>query len=83
MPIAFVDDELIEAFSTLESKSESKTPIFPAHSFEASCLRVGLSLKDLKERTYVSIMKVLFSFMDTKGKTVKDATQKDIDKFMS
>lgn len=85
MPNAFVDQELIDAFQKIKSNEKTKTSKFSAHSFEASCLKVGLSLRDLKERTYVSIMKVLFSFIDTdsKEKEIKDATQKDIDKFMS
>lgn len=83
MPIAFVDQKLITEFNKINSKEKTTSSIYPAHSFEASCLKVGLSLQDLKERTYVSIMKVLFSFLDKNEEKIKEATQKDIDKFMS
>lgn len=83
MPIAFVDEELNNAFEIIDSKGQSKKNLFPAHSFEASCLRVGISLSDLKKRTYTSIMKVLFSFLDTKESNIREATQNDINKFMS
>lgn len=83
MPIAFVDPKLIEAFSELDDDKETVESVFPAHAFEASCLKAGFSTKDLEERTYVSIMKVLFSFIDKRKKEIRNATQKDIDKFMS
>ena len=84
MPVAFVDKKLIEALNDIEENSSSDPILFPAHTFEASCLRAGLSLRDLEERTYVSIMKVLFSFFKSnKKEETKIATQKDIDKFMS
>ena len=84
MPIAFVDKKLIEALKTIEDNGSNGPIYFPAHTFEASCLRAGMSLSDLEKRTYVSIMKVLFSFLKSNKKEgTKMATQKDIDKFMS
>ncbi len=84
MPIAFVDKKLIEALKTIEGNGSNEPVYFPAHTFEASCLRAGISLSDLEKRTYVSIMKVLFSFLKSnKKEETKMATQKDIDKFMS
>lgn len=84
MPIAFVDKKLIEALQTIEDNDSSEPVYFPAHTFEATCLRAGITLSDLEKRTYVSIMKVLFSFLKSNKKEgTKMATQKDIDKFMS
>ena len=83
MPIAFVDLDVLKAFNNLNSDDKSANNLFPAHSFEASCLRVGISLNDLKKRTYVSIMKVLFSFLNTNNSKTREANQIDIDKFMS
>ena len=84
MPIAFVDKKLIEALETIENNDSNEPIYFPAHSFEAACLKAGISLSDLERRTYVSIMKVLFSFFKSnKNDGTKMATQKDIDKFMS
>ena len=79
MPIAFVDKKLIEALKTIEDNGSNEPIYFPAHT-----LRAGISLSDLEKRTYVSIMKVLFSFLKSNKKEgTKMATQKDIDKFMS
>ena len=84
MPLAFVDKKLIEALKTIENSDSSEPVYFPAHTFEATCLRAGITLSDLEKRTYVSIMKVLFSFLKSNKKDgAKMATQKDIDKFMS
>lgn len=84
MPIAFVDEKLIEALKSIDGNESNEPVYFPAHTFEASCLRAGITLSDLEKRTYVSIMKVLFSFLKSnKKEETKMATQKDIDKFMS
>ena len=84
MPIAFVDKKLIEALQTIEDNDSSEPVYFPDHSFVARCLREVITLSDLEKRTYVSIMKVLFSFLKSNKKEgTKMATQKDIDKFMS
>lgn len=49
----------------------------------ASCLRIGLTIKDLKEITYIEAMKILYSMVDKKeNNTVRKATQADIDKFL-
>ena len=52
--------------------------MFPEHEFLASCLRVGLHISDLKELTYIDVMKILLTFIDSKPKGNK-ATQSDID----
>ena len=52
--------------------------MFPEHEFLASCLRVGLHISDLKELTYIDVMKILLTFIDSKPRR-KEATQKDID----
>lgn len=55
--------------------------IFPEHEFIGSCLRVGLHIADLKELTYVDVMKILVTFI-TDNSTSKKATQSDIDKLL-
>jgi len=49
-------------------------------------LRVGLSLKDLEEMTYIEAMKVLYSFLEKKPinntENIQRATQKDIDNLL-
>ena len=66
--------------SKIKEKSNYKE-IFPEHEFLGSCLRVGLHIADLKELTYVDVMKILVTFI-TDNSTSKEATQSDIDKLL-
>lgn len=58
---------------------------YPEQEFLASCLKVGLTTKDLEELTYIEIMKVLYSSLEKNNNLKKDyreATQADIDKLL-
>ena len=54
----------------------------------SSCLRIGLTLNDLKKLTYVEVMKTMISYLDfkkdekKKKSNVREATQADIDRFL-
>ena len=64
---------------------EDKTKeIFPEHEFIGSCLRVGLTIADLKELTYIDVMKILLTFINNNKETTnqRTATQRDIDKLL-
>ncbi len=78
--IAFVDEELSKEIDRKIKNKEKTKEVFPEHEFLGSCLRVGLSLNDLKELTYVDVMKVLISYIEEKKERV--ATQRDIDKLL-
>ena len=56
--------------------------LFPEFSFVATCLRIGLTINDLKQMTYVEIMKILITLMPQKEEKTKKATQADIDRFL-
>ena len=46
-------------------------------------LRIGLTIVDLKELTYIDVMKILLSFIGSNNQsTQKSATQSDIDKLL-
>lgn len=80
--IAFVDDEVSKELEKIGS-GNGKKELFPEHSFVATCLRVGLSINDLKIFTYIDIMKILLSFIpEKKERDVRMATQSDIDRFL-
>ena len=83
---AFVNKELDDALEEIPKSDNQRKDRFPVHSFVASCLKVGITLTDLRDRTFVSIMKVLFSYIDVKNQKqkseVREATQADIDAFM-
>lgn len=59
----------------------SEKSLFPEHDFLASCLRIGLTIQDLKILTYIDVIKMFISLTDKKEGT-KKATQKDIDKLL-
>lgn len=48
----------------------------------ASCLRVGLTINDLKILNYVDVMKILLSFLPKQIDKTRNATQQDIDRFL-
>lgn len=78
--IAFVDEKLSEELEKINGDSKTES-LFPEHEFLASCLRVGLTISDLKELTYVDVMKILLAFIGER-KPEKKATQNDIDKLL-
>lgn len=78
--IAFVDKELSKELQKISSGNEEE--LFPEHSFMASCLRVGLTINDLKILTYIDVMKILLSFIPKKQEQTRYATQQDIDRFL-
>ena len=60
---------------------------FPEHSFIATCLRVGLTIDDLKVLTYVDALKIVSSFLPDKveentSENTREANQQDIDRLL-
>lgn len=78
--IAFVDEELSKELDKINGDGKNKE-VFPEHEFLGSCLRIGLTISDLKELTYVDVMKIFITFIGSKT-TQKEATQRDIDKLL-
>lgn len=58
-------------------KGENKTSVFPEHEFLATCIKFGFTIQDLKQLTYIEVMKTLYTQIETK---TKRATQKDWDR---
>lgn len=71
-----MDKELIEELEKHKGDSEV---LFEEHSFIASCLKIGLSLSDLKELEFKDVAKIMLCYADTQ-KTTKRATQADWDR---
>ena len=67
-------------------QGDSEEPLFPEHLFLLSCLRLGLTVQDLKILTYVDVMKIFLSISNKKSETkdtgVRKATQADIDRLL-
>ena len=86
--VPFVDDKLKKEIDKLGDSEDSGKTTFPESSFLSSCLRIGLTLNDLKKLTYVEVMKTMISYLDfkkdekNKKSNVIEATQADIDRFL-
>ena len=64
-------------------QGDSEEPLFPEHHFLLACLRLGLTMQDLRFLTYVDVMKIFLSIETKKKDTgVKKATQADIDRLL-
>ena len=64
-------------------QGDSEEPLFPEHHFLLACLRLGLTVQDLKFLTYVDVMKIFLSIETKKKDTgVRKATQTDIDRLL-
>lgn len=73
-----MDKELIDRLQKIE-QSESKV-LFEEHSFIASCLKIGLTIQDLKELEYKDVAKIMLCYADEPKKKPKKATQVDWDR---
>lgn len=64
-------------------QGDNEQPLFPEHHFLLACLRLGLTIQDLRFLTYVDVMKIFLS-IETKRKNseVRKATQADIDRLL-
>ena len=68
-------------------QGNSEEPLFPEHHFLLACLRLGLTIQDLRILTYVDIMKIFLSIESNKTETketsgIRKATQADIDRLL-
>lgn len=82
--IAFVDEETFEELSKLTKNEKVTESKFPEYDFVATALKIGLTTTDLKELTYIDVLKILISFLEDKKvkSNVKKATQSDIDRLL-
>lgn len=64
-------------------QGDSEEPLFPEHHFLLACLRLGLTMQDLRSLTYVDVMKIFLSIETKKNDTkVRKASQADIDRLL-
>ena len=63
-------------------QGDSEEPLFPEHHFLLACLRLGLTIQDLRFLTYVDVMKIFLSIESKKEKKTKykESTQADWDR---
>ena len=79
-----------KAFDELKkiNGSSNEESLFPEHEFIVTCLRIGLKIEDLKQLTYVDVLKILISFIGKDNKKeekngVREATPEDIRKLVA
>ena len=68
-------------------QGDSEEPLFPEHHFLLACLRLGLTIQDLRFLSYVDVIKIFLSIEPRKNKEVvtsgvRKATQADIDRLL-
>lgn len=63
-------------------QGNSEEPLFPEHHFLLACLRLGLTIQDLKILSYTDIMKIFLSIETKKDEKTRTATQADIDRLL-
>ena len=64
-------------------QGDSEEPLFPEHHFLLACLRIGLTIQDLKILTYVDVMKIFLSIETGKKEAgIRKASQADIDRLL-
>ena len=62
---------------------DDEEPLFPEHHFLLACLRMGLTIQDLKFLNYVDILKIFLSIERKKEESkIKNASQADIDRLL-
>lgn len=76
----YIDNEVEKELSKDSESNENEKVLFPEHTFLYTCLRIGLTMKDLENLTYVDVSKIFLS-ITKKRKTSKYrmATQADWD----
>lgn len=78
---SFIDVDVIKELKKMPG--DTTEVLFPEHFFILACLRVGLTLEDLKFLTYVDVMKIFLSIENKKeNPKVRKATQSDIDRLL-
>nr|DAF49419.1 MAG TPA: hypothetical protein [Myoviridae sp. ct8mY9]DAP55130.1 MAG TPA: hypothetical protein [Caudoviricetes sp.] len=82
-----MDEEAIKELKKLVKSEEEINLKFPEHDFFATALKIGITIEDLKELTYVDILKIFISFLQKdKDKTtngVRKATQEEINQLVA
>ena len=67
-------------------QGDSEEVLFPEHHFLLACLRLGLTIQDLRFLTYVDVMKIFLSIekpkQGNKTEVGRPATQADIDRLL-
>ena len=84
--LAFVDEEVLKELKKQNYGNDSKEDLFPEHAFIATCLRIGLNLKDLEHLTYVDVLKIFLSLSGYRTNSnengIRMASQKEIDRLL-
>ena len=76
----YIDEEVEQELSKDSESNENEKVLFPEHTFLYTCLRTGLTMKDLENLTYVDVSKIFLSITKKrKASKYRMATQADWD----
>ncbi|MCI8486124.1 MAG: hypothetical protein HFJ20_03330 [Clostridia bacterium] len=84
--IAFVNEEVLIELDKINTDN-NKVSKFPEHDFILSALKIGLTIQDLKQLTYVDVAKMILCTIDIDNikqsyQNIRNANQSDIDRLL-
>lgn len=80
----FIDETVSKELEKINKNSGDDIEVlFPEHYFLSACLKLGLTIKDLENLTYIDVIKIFLSSTQKNKKRVRRATQVDWDKLAS
>lgn len=84
--IAFVNEEVLIELDKINTDN-NKVNKFPEHDFILSALKIGLTIQDLKQLTYVDVAKMILCTIDIDNikqshQNIRNANQNDIDRLL-
>lgn len=84
--IAFVNEEVLIELDKINTDN-NKVSKFPEHDFILSALKIGLTIQDLKQLTYVDVAKMILCNIDIDNvkesyQNIRNANQNDIDRLL-
>ena len=84
--IAFVNEEVLIELDKINTDN-NKVSKFPEHDFILSALKIGLTIQDLKQLTYVDVAKMILCTIDIDNikqsyQNIRNANQSDNDRLL-
>lgn len=80
----FIDETVSKELENInKSSGDDIEVLFPEHYFLSACLKMGITIKDLENLTYIDVVKIFLSCTSKKKTKTRKATQADWDKLAS
>ena len=80
----FIDETVSKELENMNKNSGDNIEVlFPEHHFLSACLKIGITIKDLENLTYIDVVKIFLSCTQKKITKIRKATQADWDRLAS